>query len=224
MIKIKVCGMRDPENVREVSQLRPDFLGFIFYPVSKRYVGENADIAMFQHVSKKIKKVGVFVNEDNEKILELAYRYDLDLVQLHGSETPKDCRTIRSAGYQVIKAFGMDAAFNYTTLVPYMQFCDYYLFDTKSSQFGGSGQKFNWEKIKGYKYHVPFFLSGGIGPDDHALILEIDHPGMVAIDINSQFEIEPGIKNVSLVRNFIKKLKDDHPDGVIPPRRGGSNN
>jgi phosphoribosylanthranilate isomerase len=224
MIKIKVCGMRDPENVREVSQLRPDFLGFIFYPASKRFVGENADVAMFQNVPRKIKKVGVFVNEDNEKIMEWAYRYDLDFVQLHGSETPKDCRTIRSAGYQVIKAFGIDPAFNFTTLVPYLQFCDYFLFDTKSSQFGGSGQKFNWEKIREYKYNVPFFLSGGIGPEDHTLILEIHHPAMVAIDINSQFEIEPGLKNVSLVRNFIKKLKDDHPDGVGLPRRGGSNN
>jgi phosphoribosylanthranilate isomerase len=118
----------------------------------------------------------------------------------------------------------MDPAFNYTTLMPYLQSCDYFLFDTKSPQFGGTGQKFNWEKIRDYKYNVPFFLSGGIGPEDHALILEIHHPAMVAIDINSQFEIEPGLKNVSLVRNFIKRLKDDLSRGVELPRRGGSNN
>lgn len=212
--------MRDPENVRELSNLRPDFLGFIFFPASKRYVGENPDAAMFLNVPKRIKKVGVFVNEDKERILNVASRYNLDLLQLHGSESPMDCRTLRSAGYKVIKAFGMDPAFNYTTLMPYLQCCDYFLFDTKSSQFGGSGQKFNWEKIRDYKYNVPFFLSGGIGPEDHAMILEIHHPAMVAIDINSQFENEPGLKNVSLVKNFIKRLKEE----VDMPRRSGRNN
>jgi phosphoribosylanthranilate isomerase len=223
MIQIKVCGMRDTENVREVSKLRPDFLGFIFYPASKRFVGENPDVSMLLSVSKRIKKVGVFVNEENEKVLKIASRYNLDLLQLHGSETPKDCRTLKSAGYQVIKAFGMEPAFNYTTLMPYLQCCDYFLFDTKSDQFGGVGQKFNWEKIREYKYNVPFFLSGGIGPEDHAMILEIQHPAMVAIDINSQFETEPGLKNVSLVRNFIKRLKEGRSGEVDIPRRGGSN-
>ena len=194
--------MKDQLNVREVAQLRPDFLGFIFYPGSKRYVGENADDALFKEVPGKIKKVGVFVNEQVEKILELAYNFELDMVQLHGSETPKDCMLIKSAGYQVIKAFGMDPAFNYTTLMTFLKFCDYFLFDTKSSQYGGTGQKFNWDKIREYKYNVPFFLSGGIGPDDHALIREINHPSLVAVDINSQFETAPGVKECKSCKKF----------------------
>jgi phosphoribosylanthranilate isomerase len=224
MIKVKICGMKDQLNIREVAQLRPDYLGFIFYPGSERYVGENVDVALFKEVPRKIKRVGVFVNEHTEKILELAYTYELDIVQLHGSETPKDCMLIKSSGYQVIKAFGMDAVFNFTTLMTYLQFCDYFLFDTKSLNYGGTGQKFNWDKIKEYHYNVPFFLSGGIGPDDYNLIRQLNHPLMVAVDINSQFETAPGMKNIHIVRNFIKRIKEDHPVGVGGPRRGGHTN
>jgi phosphoribosylanthranilate isomerase len=203
--------MRDLLNARKVADLSPDFMGFIFYPGSKRYVGIDADIALFQQVPARIKKVGVFVNEKPEKILELAYQYDLDLVQLHGSESLQDCRTVRSAGYQVIKAFGMDAGFNFTTLTPFLQVCDYFMFETKSEHYGGTGQKFNWEKIRQYRYNVPFFLSGGIGPDDSSAIREIDHPAFFAVDINSRFEIEPGLKNVNQVKAFIKEIKTVKP-------------
>jgi len=199
--------MKDPLNIREVASTGPDFLGFIFYPGSKRYIGTDPDIAGFQQVPARIKKVGIFVNEKPEKILELAYQYDLDLMQLHGSETVQDCRTIKSAGYQVIKAFGVDAGFNFTTLTPFLQFCDYFLFDAKSAEYGGTGQKFNWQKILQYKYNVPFFLSGGIGPDDSAVIRDINHPAFFAVDINSRFETEPGLKNVIHVKAFIKEIK-----------------
>jgi phosphoribosylanthranilate isomerase len=206
-IKIKVCGLRDLQNAGEVANAGPDFMGFLFYPGSKRYVGSEADIALFQQVPARIKKVGVFVNEKPEKILELAYQYDLDLLQLHGSESVQECRVVRSAGYQVIKAFGVNSGFDFTTLSPFIQVCDYFLFDTKSEHYGGTGQKFNWEKIRQYSYNVPFFLSGGIGPNDTGVIRKLKHPAFFAIDINSRFEVETGLKNVNQIKAFIKEIK-----------------
>ncbi len=207
MIKVKVCGMREPDNIREIASTGPDYMGFIFFPGSKRYVGENADTVFFNKVPARIKKVGVFVNEMPDRILELCYRYDLDIVQLHGSETVEDCRKIRSSGYQLIKVFGVDARFNFTTLAPYVQFCDYFMFDTKSEQYGGTGQKFSWDKIREYKYNVPFFLSGGIDTGDAETIRNMEHPAFFAVDINSRFETEPGIKNANRVKEFIKEIK-----------------
>ncbi len=207
MIKIKVCGMRDSLNIKEICNAGPDYLGIIFFSGSKRYVGPDADNTPFQQIPGRIKKVGVFVDEQPEKMLKTAYRFDLDLIQLHGHESVNDCRKIKSAGYPVIKAFGVDAGFNFTSLAPFLQFCDYFLFDTKSVQYGGTGQKFDWGKILQYKYNVPFFLSGGIGPDDSAVIREINHPAFFAVDINSRFETEPGLKNVSHVKAFIKEIK-----------------
>src|SRR5512145_317124 len=207
MIKIKVCGMRVPLNIREICDAGPDFLGFIFFSGSKRYIGTDADNALFQQIPGRIKKVGVFVDEQSEKILEAASRFDLDLVQLHGHESVNDCRKIKSAGYPIIKAFGVDAGFNFTSLTPFLPFCEYFLFDTKSDKYGGTGQKFNWEKIQQYKYNVPFFLSGGVGPEDSAVIRDINHPAFYAVDINSRFETEPGLKNVSHVKAFIIEIK-----------------
>ena len=203
--------MWDPGNVREVADTGPDFLGFIFYPGSKRYVGANPDAALFQQITGGIMQVGVFVNENPERVLELASDYALNLVQLHGSETAQYCQTIRSAGYKVIKAFGVDAGFDFDNLAPYLPVCDYFLFDTKSDLHGGSGLKFGWEKIQQYNFGIPFFLSGGIDPNDSGAIREIKHPAFFAVDINSLFEVEPGMKNVNQVKAFIKEIKTVEP-------------
>jgi phosphoribosylanthranilate isomerase len=151
--------------------------------------------------------VGVFVNEKPERMLELASRYVLHLLQLHGSESPQYCQIIRSAGFKVIKAFGVDAGFDFINLAPYLPVCDYFLFDTKSDLHGGTGLKFDWEKMHKYNFDIPFFLSGGIGPNDTNAVREIKHPAFFAVDINSRFEVETGIKNVKQVKTFIKEIK-----------------
>jgi phosphoribosylanthranilate isomerase len=208
MIKIKVCGMRDLLNIREVVKSGPDYLGFIFYPGSKRYVGKEPDDAIFREVQGEVQKVGVFVNENQHSMLELAARYSLNLVQLHGSESPQYCEIIRSSGIKVIKAFGIDEDFKFESTISYQKVCDFLLFDTKSLQHGGTGLKFNWKKIREYQYKTLFFLSGGIGPEDVQDIRDMKHPALHALDINSRFEVEPGIKNVDLVRTFIKEIKN----------------
>jgi phosphoribosylanthranilate isomerase len=207
MIKIKVCGMKDTQNARLVAETDPDMLGFIFYPGSKRYVGADPDVALFTQFKAELQKVGVFVDENPKKLLNLAKCYALDLVQLHGAETPADCLSIRMAGYKVIKAFGVDHGFDFSILNAFMPVCDFFLFDTKSDQHGGTGQHFNWEKLQEYDLDIPFFLGGGIGPEDAAAILELKHPSFFAVDINSRFEVEPGVKHVSAVNTFIKAIK-----------------
>jgi phosphoribosylanthranilate isomerase len=207
MLKVKVCGMRDLRNIADVAATGPDYLGFLFYTASKRYIGDSPDTTLFQQIDASIQKVGVFVDEKPEKVLELAGRCKLNLVQLHGSETPHECTVIRSAGMKVIKSFGVDSGFRFAALTPYLKSCDYFLFDTRSEQHGGTGKKFDWGKIRQYTFAVPFFLSGGIGVEDAAAIKQIRHPALHAIDINSRFEDAPGIKNAGLIRTFIKEIK-----------------
>lgn len=199
--------MRDLRNIREVADLGPDYLGFIFFPGSKRYVGASPDLNLFREAGPAIQKVGVFVNEKPDALMELAGRFGLNAVQLHGSESPHDCQIIRQQGVKVIKSFGVDAKFQFAALLPYLACCDYFLFDTKSDQHGGTGKKFDWGKIGEYSGRVPFFLSGGIGMEDAGAIKEIRHPALYAIDINSRFEDAPGMKNTELIRSFIKEIK-----------------
>jgi phosphoribosylanthranilate isomerase len=207
MIKVKVCGLRDPLNVREIAGYGPDYMGFIFYPRSKRFVGENPGETVFREVKAGILKVGVFVDDSFGNIQEQCSRYSLNLVQLHGTESAQYCAYIKSMGLRVIKAFGVDNQFAFGTLVPYLKCCDYFLFDTKSEQHGGTGLKFNWEKLKEYAFKIPFFLGGGVGPGDVAAIGTISHPAFYAVDINSRFETEPGLKNNEQVRAFIQEIK-----------------
>jgi phosphoribosylanthranilate isomerase len=207
MIKVKICGMRDPLNIEAVTDAGPDYLGFIFYPGSARFVGTNPDESLFNKVKAGVKKVGVFVNEKPEKVIEIARHYALEVVQLHGSEPITDCKFIRSAGFKVIKAFGIDDSFNFIKLVPYLSVCEYFLFDKKSDRHGGSGLKFNWDILFKYDFQIPFFLSGGIGPKDIKTIKSLNHSALYAVDINSGFEITAGIKDTEKVKAFIKEIK-----------------
>ncbi len=199
--------MRDPENSTGVVAAIPDYLGFIFYPKSKRFVGFELSPEILEVVPDSVKKVGVFVDEIPEKVLEIYQNWKLDVVQLHGHETPEYCRQIRNSGITVFKAFSVDELFDFTTLEAYSAVCDYFLFDTKGQLPGGTGQKFNWQLLENYRGDVPFFLSGGIGPDDLEAIRNFEHARWHGIDINSGFEIEPALKDVGKVSTFIEEIR-----------------
>ena len=205
--KIKVCGMRDEENIRQLVKLKPDYIGFIFYPESKRYIGDNFDVKILEKIPAGINRVGVFVNELIENVINMAEIFDLDYVQLHGDEPPEYCCELKEMNMSVIKAFGLSDNFDFEKIMNYDSCCDYFLFDTQSSQHGGSGTKFNWNLIYNYDFPKPFFLSGGIGLGDIPEIHKIDQTYLYAIDINSRFEIEPGLKDIPAISKFISILK-----------------
>ncbi len=200
--------MLDAGNVREISEASPDYMGFIFYSGSKRFVGNEPCIKIFLNVPGGTEKVAVFVNETPEVVIGIAERYGIGTVQLHGNETPLFCSIIRSSGLSVIKAFGIDHHFNFKLLVPYLYVCDYFLFDMKSERHGGSGLKFDWALLERYDLDKKFFLSGGIGSDDADRIRSFTHRQLYCVDINSRFEISPGVKDPVIVRDFINKIRD----------------
>jgi phosphoribosylanthranilate isomerase len=202
--KIKVCGMKLTQNREEVEKLAIDFLGFIFYPESKRFVGENAEPGLFNSTKTK---VGVFVNENIYEILGLSKNLGFEFVQLHGKENPSTCKILKSQGLNVIKAFNLNEKFKFNSLKEYEGNVDFFLFDTKTNLPGGSGQKFNWQILDNYKEKTPFFLSGGIQPEDAGNIKKISHLQFAGIDLNSGFENAPGEKNIEKLKNFISELK-----------------
>jgi phosphoribosylanthranilate isomerase len=207
MLKVKVCGMTDPANVLEVAEAGPDFMGFIFYPRSPRYVGQNPDPEIFNNVPAGIQKVGVFVHEDPVTVIEIAAMTGLDLVQLHGTETPDYCESLKLSGIKIIKAFGICDYTDFDIYGSYIEVCDYFLFDTRNDNYGGSGKKFNWEIVAGYKLEKPFFLSGGIGPGDAMQLKTIQNEKLIAVDVNSLFETATGIKDAVALRSFIEDIK-----------------
>lgn len=199
--------MRDIENVKELIGIKPDYIGFIFYPKSKRFVGVNPDISLFNSIPKNIEKVGVFVNYTKDSIIENTEKYKLDLVQLHGNESAEFCKELKSQiSAKIIKAFSIDKDFDFKTLNEYKQVCDYFLFDTKTEFYGGSGQQFDWNILNKYDNEIPFFLSGGIDLEHAAKIKKLKHLNIHAIDINSRFETEPGIKNIDKIKQFKNEL------------------
>lgn len=199
---LKVCGLKDPENIKQVAALKPDFMGFIFYPQSKRFVGEDF---IMPTISPEIKKVGVFVNASANHIIEKTNEYKLDLIQLHGDEKPNFCEVLNHI-VPVIKAFGVDEAFDFEVLESYKNTCTYFLFDTKTTDYGGSGNTFNWKILEKYDNSVPFFLSGGIGAEEfeNLKMKKFENEKILAIDVNSKFEIEPGIKDIKKLEKCIK--------------------
>jgi len=202
-LKIKVCGMKFTQNREEVEKLPVDFLGFIFYPKSKRFVGENTEPGLFNSAKTK---VAVFVDENAFEILGLTKNLGFEFVQLHGKENPKTCQLLKDQGLKVIKAFNLSEKFQFEKLREYETTVDYFLFDTKTELPGGSGKKFNWEILEKYQGTVPFFLSGGIGPGDAEKLKELEHPQLFGIDLNSDFEDEPGVKNVGKLKEFITRI------------------
>jgi phosphoribosylanthranilate isomerase len=207
MLKLKVCGMRLAANIAAVAELQPDYLGFIFYEKSPRLISE-VSAELIKYIPSEIKTVGVFVNEDLEKVKEKVNLLKLKAVQLHGSESPDYCEALKASfpALEVIKAFGIDEEFDFSALEPYLVVVDYFLFDTKTKAHGGSGKTFNWSVLDRYTYTKPYFLSGGIDLEHVPAIKNINDERLYALDINSRFEIEPGLKDAEKIKEFIKEV------------------
>ncbi|MEO1655612.1 MAG: phosphoribosylanthranilate isomerase [Bacteroidota bacterium] len=219
-MKVKVCGMKDPKNIKDLLAQAPDMMGLIFYQKSKRYVGDIFPNPFLKADFPSIEKVGVFVNHSIDFIFSQVKRYELDYIQLHGDESADFCAHIKSPilrgarqipnTCKTIKAFAVDADFDFQSLAPYLPEVDYFLFDTKGKNYGGNGIAFDWEILNDYPYDLPFLLSGGIGPDnlDHLIeFLEKNELPVFAIDVNSKFELSPGFKDISQVEEMLQKVK-----------------
>lgn len=191
--------------MREVIALPPDYAGFICYGKSPRYIGDLSPENL-KAIPNNIIKTGVFVNEDAEVINDLIEKMGFDAIQLHGSETPEFCLQYKRK-VKVLKAFGVDEAFDFEQLKPYVGKVDFFLFDTKTPVHGGSGKTFNWEILKNYTLDIPFFLSGGISPDNLDETKKIIHPQLYGVDLNSKFETAPGIKNIEKLRQAFNTIK-----------------
>jgi phosphoribosylanthranilate isomerase len=209
-MNIKVCGITQLKQLQQLEALDIDFAGLIFYKDSPRYVGDKIPGKELKSADFDIKKVGVFVNADYDEIMKIVESYSLDLVQLHGDESPDLCSDL-SDEVEVIKTFRIsdDSAQQIDKLImPYDEACDYCLFDTAGgSSFGGTGKKFDWDALSKSKIEKPFFISGGISVDDADALKAFKHPDLFAVDINSKFEIEPGVKDMKLILQFREALK-----------------
>jgi phosphoribosylanthranilate isomerase len=203
-MKLKVCGMRS--NIAEVAKLQPDYLGFIFYKKSSRDFEDT-----IPELPKAIKKVGVFVDEKVESIVDKIEKHKLDALQLHGHESPEICRLLKSTRKEIIKVFSIKDEFDFSVLSDYEAVCDYFLFDTKGKLPGGNGYAFNWDVLKDYPSKKPYFLSGGIGLNAIEKIKAFkESPASnycYAIDVNSKFEIEPGLKHIEELEEFKHELQ-----------------
>ena len=212
--------MREAENIREVEklstvncQLSIDWMGFIFYPKSSRYVSEVP-----AYLPTKCKRVGVFVDASTDEIIKKIHDFSLDMIQLHGNESPeqishlskatgrRDSGNLLTNHLSIIKAFNIATAEDLKSTASYTGLADYFLFDTKGASVGGNGEKFDWSVLDSYEGDTPFLLSGGIGPDDAERILDYHHPKCIGIDLNSQFELAPGLKDVTTLSRFLNKI------------------
>ena len=205
-MKLKVCGMRSSKNIINLAKIMPDYIGLIFWESSKRFVCNSTP-----DVREPVKKVGVFVDASLEYIKECIEAHKLKAVQLHGNESPELCGELGEVDVEIIKAFAVQRQFDFSEIVDYESVCDYFLFDTKGKLPGGNGQHFDWTILKDYPSKKPFFLSGGIGPNDCvaiASIIKLNLP-LYAIDVNSKFEIEPGFKNIQSIKEFKSKLNNE---------------
>lgn len=210
-MKIKVCGNRDLNQLKQLNELAIDYAGFIFYEQSPRYVLKKMKGGEIKDLKLSMEKVGVFVNASEEEVMKRIDECGLDVVQLHGDETVSFCERI-SDRIKVIKAFRIaDFDTNIDWLIKeYDEMCDYYLFDKGSAGlYGGTGEKFNWNLLEKSTIGKPFFLSGGIGINDAEALKKFEHPFFYGVDVNSRFEIEPGIKDMNLLKEFVKQLRID---------------
>lgn len=210
-MNIKVCGITQFKQLQQLEALNIDYAGLIFYKDSPRYMGDKITGKQVKEADFDLKKVGVFVNPGYAELLDAIDEYGLDIVQLHGNETPEMCEEL-SAEVEVIKAFRIagDVSINIDELVAdYDAVCDYYLFDTAGlkESFGGTGQQFDWGILKKAKIEKPFLLSGGIGPDDAQKVKTFKHPDFFAIDVNSKFEMAPGLKDMASILKFLQAFK-----------------
>ncbi|MEJ7694830.1 phosphoribosylanthranilate isomerase [Daejeonella sp.] len=206
--------MKEPKNIRGLVELKPDYVGFIFYPHSKRFVGD-LEVGALAAIPGSIKKTGVFVNEAMDVIADQVINYDLDAVQLHGDESPDFCRSFRKFLHnmqtekhvEIIKAFGISEEFDFATLSGYEDFADFFLFDTKTSDHGGSGRTFDWKILEKYHGKKPYFLSGGLSSDNIHGINEIKDVRFYGVDLNSKFETDAGIKDIDKLRSVFERVR-----------------
>ncbi len=205
-LKWKVCGMRDPENIAQVLELKPNFMGFIFYNKSPRYVGQQW-VGPGPEFPSTTKKVGVFVNADLNQVKFLGYKYELDSLQLHGHETPEYCSNLFASGYEIIKAVSPDMVSDPEHIRAYKPWVHYLLFDTPSEQFGGTGHSFDWTLLAQYDNEIPVFLSGGIMIKSLDNISKLNKLNLASVDINSCFETRPGFKDINKLKEFKIKLE-----------------
>ena len=201
---IKVCGMREPENIRAVEALGIDLMGFIFWPPSSRYVEEKPS-----YLPRNCRRVGVFVDAALPDILAAVEDFRLDGVQLHGHETPEAIAALKAhiPGVRIVKSLAVAGPEDLAQAEAYADVCDAFLFDTKGKLPGGNGRQFDWSVLQRYQGRLPFLLSGGIGPDDALRIRAFDVPDCLGIDLNSRFETAPGLKDVDALRTFIETIR-----------------
>ncbi|MDE6791930.1 MAG: phosphoribosylanthranilate isomerase [Muribaculaceae bacterium] len=205
-MKIKVCGMREALNVAEIGKEHPDYMGFIFFPPSPRDCSEmNPDV--LKNLPEGVEPVAVTVNMKPESVIQLVERYGFRTVQLHGDESPADCRILQEKGLNVFKAIGIKGEESLKRFSDYQDYIDMFVFDTSGASRGGTGRKFDWNLLHGYTGETPFLLSGGIGPEDMELVKGIRHNSFAGIDLNSRFEISPAKKDVDLIRKFFKEIR-----------------
>ncbi len=197
---VKVCGMRDAQNIRDVEKLGVDWIGMIFWPQSKRFVAEVPS-----YLPKHQKRVGVFVDAPLEDIRQHISDYQLNIIQLHGQESPDYVKALKP--HTTIKAFNIAKADDLAQTEQYEGIADYFLFDTKGLMVGGNGQKFDWSVLTAYHGKTPFLLSGGIGLDDAESINSFHHPSCIGIDLNSRFEVSPAFKDIDKLKTFLGKIK-----------------
>lgn len=203
-MKVKVCGMKFPDNIQSVSALHPDYMGFIFHKNSPRYVGDDFTLHGEYETTSK---VGVFVNETTGEILRKLKSIESTTAQLHGNETVAQCDDLKSRGIEVIKVFSVDEDFDFTTTEAYREVADYFLFDTKGKLFGGNAKTFDWAILEKYDQSVPFFLSGGLNEDNVKVLSRLDGMNIHAIDLNSGVEDSPGVKNIEKIKTVMSCLK-----------------
>ncbi|HEY0651709.1 MAG TPA: phosphoribosylanthranilate isomerase [Chryseosolibacter sp.] len=202
---LKICGMRDSANILEVAKAKPQYMGFIFYQGSPRFVGDNF---VMPELDPEIKKVGVFVNAPTGAILEITARYALNLVQLHGDESVEQCEELKNHNVLVIKAFPMDEKVEFQDINGYHAAVDFFLFDTKGKYFGGNAKRFDWRVLARYNQQTPFFLSGGLAPENIAEAKALRDMNIVALDVNSGVEIRAGVKDIDKVKQVVSLIRD----------------
>ncbi len=203
---IKVCGMREPENIRDVVDLGVDLIGGIFYEKSPRFIGDRRDTQFaFSRLPDSVAIVGVFVNPTIEYLEEMKEKFKFKYIQLHGNESIEFCTAARKIA-PLFKAFGIHDEFDFESIREYEQLMDMFIFDTSCKEHGGSGKKFNWDVLKNYQGNTPFLLSGGIGPDDVDAVKSVQHSALAGFDLNSGFETKPALKDVGLLKTFTSQF------------------
>jgi phosphoribosylanthranilate isomerase len=204
-ILLKVCGMRDPGNIRRIISMQPDYMGFIFYEKSPRFVGNDFELA--SDFPAAVKKVGVFVNASTAQIATATEKLALDYLQLHGDESVATVKELKMKGYKLIKVFSIGDTFDFTIVEPYQEFVDFVLFDTRGKYYGGNAQRYDWMILEGYNQQVPFFLSGGLNRENVEEINQLDGMNLHALDVNRGVEDSPGLKNVEKVQSIVDFIK-----------------